>query len=387
MPEGRSEYIQALARALSDYYAWVSTRDTAFGNIRDLAAQAADRGWTIDRFLNEVKALRSYARWQEVVELVLPPDVPPEEEVIEEVIEEDVETPEERVVREDRERAQADLLAIFQQFLVDNELPSTLIDFIRDAIIQNKSRAQIILELRQTPEYQAAYPENRVRRERGLSWMPEAEIRAYRDEAKRLAREYMGVDATNAEVAELIGRGTSLRLWEHRLQINRLVEQWGGAVQSVFESYLGAPLADERLHAFFDPDVNTPDLDRMYRRAIERGQPAQLGFGIRPEAEVEILEQYGLSTEQIFRNYQQIYAEIPRFERLAAIGGFLQEKGGDFFGDVGVQGSLLFRAVQLGDPKALEELRRQSVEESVRFRAGGGPAQQIVGLPSLAERR
>jgi hypothetical protein len=280
--------------------------------------------------------------------------------------------------------SQGDLLGAFQTFLTENELPGSLLNFIKQSVIQNKSFDQIVADLRQTPEYKAAYPENELRQKNGLSWMSEADIRSYRDEARRVSREYLGVNPTNADISELIGRGTSLRTWEHRLVVNQQVERWGGAVQQVFEQYTGAPLSQEQLHAFMDADINTERLDQMYQRALMRGQPAQLGFGVRPEEEAALLQQYGINPEQVFTNYQQIAASLPKYQRLGAVENYLKGKGQDFFGDVSVEGSLLFRAVQLGDPNAIQELQRRSAEEAASWQAQGGPlrrsTQGVSGL-------
>lgn len=364
------------------YWSWLQNHPTALQKVQNLASSYSH----FPAYYSAVQQLKSYTTFSSGGQ---EDDPSPEEEEVPE--EEDLglfdfgaEDEQFRAEAEARERQ--NILDQLTQFLDDNELPRSLLSFIQSALANKWSFAKIIAELRATPEYKAAYPENDMRRERGLSWMAESEIRAYRDEAKRLAREYMGVEVTNQEIAQLIGRGTSLQRWERRLQINDAVERFGGAVQQVFESYIGSPLSDERLHMFFDPNVDTSDLDQMYEMAVRRGQPALLGFAIRPEEEAKLLQDMGIPVEQVFRNYQQIRQELPRFTRLAAIGRYLDQNGQDFFGDVSVSGSLLFRAIQLGDPEALKELQRRSSEEAVRWQAGGGPARSqggaLTGLSS-----
>lgn len=372
------EYRSALRTGYADYWTWLADRETALKNIFDLSEQAAKQNWSQERFINQVLKLNSYEKWQSTL-------TTEEEEPVTEVGEEPFENP--IVPFEQTEAGQREarnLIASFEEFLRDNELPGSLIDFIKEALADKKPSSQIIAELRQTPEYKLAYPENDIRQQRGLTWMPESEIRAYRDEAKRLSREYMNVDATNEEVAMLIGRGTSLRQWEHRLQIDDLVQRWGGSVQAVFEGYTGAPLSAERLQAFMDPEFSTPDLDRVYEMALIRGQPSELGFAVRPEEEAELLQAFGLSPEEIFKGFKQARAEIPRFERLAAISQYVTGPGSQFFGDVSVPGQLLLRAIQFGDPSAVRELQRLSSTEAARWQAGGGPARQGTGLIGLA---
>ena len=369
------ELIQKLQETDPTFWAWLQEHPTALANVRELAQNFAH----FPAYYSAVQKLKSYATFS------AGGMEDPEEEPDEELPELDLFDPgftEDPFREEAEERERQNILDQLTTFLDDNELPRSLLSFIQGALANKWSFSKIVAELRATPEYKAAYPENDLRQQRGLSWMAEGEIRAYRDEAKRLAREYMGVDVTNQEIAQLIGRGTSLQRWERRLQINDAVERFGGAVQSVFESYTGAPLSDERLHMFFDPDIDTSDLENMYEMALRRGQPTLLGFATRPEDEAKLLQDMGIPVEQVFRNYQQIHSELPRFTRLAAIGRYLEENGGDFFGDVSISGSLLFKAINLGDPEALKELQRRSQEEAVRFQAGGGPARNQGGTLS-----
>jgi hypothetical protein len=355
------------------YWAWLQQHPTALQNVKNLAQNYQH----FPAYYSAVQKLKSYVTFSaggtEDEGEVPPEEFPPEEEF------DPGFDADEQFRAEAEARENQSILDQLTSFLDENELPRSLMGFIQQALANKWSFSKIIAEIRATPEYKAAYPENELRQERGLSWMAEAEIRGYRDEAKRLAREYMGVDVTNAEISNLIGRGTSLRSWEHRLQVNDAVERFGGAVQQVFESYTGAPLANERLHMFFDPDVTTSELDNMYELALRRGQPALLGFAVRPEDEAKLLQSMGIPVEQVFKNYQNIRSELPRFTRLAAIGQYLNDTSTDFFGDVSVSGSLLFRAVQLGDPAALNELQRRSAEEAARWQAGGGPAQTQGG--------
>jgi len=409
-----AELLARLAATYPEYWAWLQTKDNALRKIRNLSLQYTN----FNAFMNAVMGLQSWATWSAGQNTDDPPgETPPDEtmtgqwvtlpdgtriHIVDGVVVETI-PPEETepvppipgailnpdgtwtlpngtiVDANGQIVGTPDILATLTQFLIDNELPTTLIEFIKQALLQGKPYAQIIAELRQTAEYKSAYPENDVRRANGLSWMPEAEIRAYRDEAKRLAYEYMGVNVTNAEISSLIGRGTSLRQWEHRLQVNDLVQRFGPAVQQVFESYTGTPLSEERLHAFLDPDFATPDIDRLYALSLMRGQPAELGFGIRPEDEALALEKFGIDPNRVFENYRSVATELPRFERLAAIGQYLETNGEGFFTDISVSGSLLFRAIMFGDPRAIGELQRRAAEETARFQSTGGPARSRTG--------
>jgi hypothetical protein len=284
---------------------------------------------------------------------------------------------------------QQDLLGSLTGFLKEYDLPSSLLAFIKDEVSANKPSSEIINDLRMTPEYKATFPENDKRLQNGLSWMPESQIRTYRDEAKRLAREYLGVAATDGEIANLIERGTSLQTWENRLNVEKQVQKWGPAVQQAFAEETGSTLSDQRLHEFMSPDYSTPELDQLYNRALMRGQPASLGMGIRPEDETKLLESLGLSPEQAFAGYQQAASELPTATRLAAISGYLDQNAEKYpdaaTAVAGSPFSLLVRAGLMQDPAARAQLQQLMSLEVARWQGGGGAARsglRAVGLLS-----
>jgi hypothetical protein len=288
---------------------------------------------------------------------------------------------------------QEDARDMLRQFLVDNELPITLMDFIENALAEKKSLAQIVLELRQTEEYLQAYPENALRREAGYSWIPEAQIRAYRDELSRLSRFYFGYTPTRDELAQVIATNKSPAEFEHLLQVQQNVDRYGAVVQRLFMEELGYELSADRLLAFMDPERPTVELDRAFEAALNRGRPASIGLGIRPEEEAELLRQFGINPEDAFRGYQGIAAELPRTERLSAIERLIDSSladvpAGDLFREANI--GLLFNAIQLGDIEAIQKLQGMMSREIARFQAGGGPARAgtgAVGLLTAAERQ
>jgi len=389
------DFLDKLAAQFPEFWAWLQERAQIIGKggalekIRRMAetyaASATGAGHAqYQAFVAAVQGLASFAAWESGSE-----DVPDEDDDDEDDDEDEPPPPPPPPGAEEDTSAQENLLAALQQFLLDNELPLTLIDFIKTAIAQKKGYDQIILELRQTPEYKAAYPENELRRENGFTWMPESEIRAYRDEAKRLAAEYMGLTISNAEISGLIAKNASLVEWERRLKVWANVEMYGDAVQQVFVQELGMPLSDERLYMFFSPDVETPELDRAYAHALYRGQPTSLGLEIRPEEEAELLTQFGVSPEQAFQGYQGIVSELPKYERWAQIERFLNDKASEFPDGGGLGAATfgqLFRAIQLRDPEALTKLAAMQAREIARFRAGGGPTGSGTSATGLTAR-
>lgn len=285
------------------------------------------------------------------------------------------------------EEVDVDLRAQFAELLREWGLPDTLLGFIEDMLAQNTPPSEVAFRLRQTPEYKAAYPENEQRLANGFAFMPEAEIRAYRNEGRRIAKQMLGLEVSNQELAGLITQNVSLAEWERRLQTFRDFQRFGPAVRQVLEQEIGLGIEDDRVFAFMSPDFSTPELDRAYQRALIRGQPEALGLGIRPEEEADILQQFGINPEQAFRGFQGIAAELPRQERLAAIEAEIGRNADNFPGTEQALGgstfATLFRAIQLGDPEATSELRRRMAREVARFQAQGGPVRQGTAATGL----
>lgn len=352
-------------------------------NLRKVAGRAAQQRWRLREFRERVTKTGLFKQWQNPDEEE--EEVPPEDEG--ENPDDDLFLPGNMPDEPDDREDIRDLLV---EFLQDNELPATLIGFITDSLAKDKSYSQIVAELRQTPEYKAAYPENARRRQNGFDWLPEGQVRAYRSEAKRIAQAMLGVNVSNDEVGKLLEKNKSLAEWEQNLRTWQDFQRWGPTVRSVLESEIGQPIADDRVFAFLAPEIPTPELDVAYERALLRARPAELGLGVRPEEEAELLRRYGISVEQAFRGYQGIVSEMPRTERMAAIEAEINRNvelfptGTELF--AGTSFATLFRAVQLQDPEAIAQLQGQLSREVARFQAGGGPTRAGAGLLSPAER-
>lgn len=342
--------------------------------IEALIAQAVASQWKITKFLSQLRGLAVYARYQEFLGAGGEDEVPegPKDE-------EDKEEDPVAKAGESREDVE-DIRQLLREFLEENLLPVSLMGFIENALAQGWSYERIVYELRRTPEYKSVYPENEARLAAGFEWMSEAEIRAYRAEARRLAEVYFGYSPSNVEIGEMLIRDKSLVEFERQMQDYFNMQQYGPAVQQALEYVLGYTIDDQQLWKFFSRDWKTPELDRAYEKALLMGQPAVLGLGIRPEEEADILRSYGISPEEAFRGYQGIAAELPRRERLSAIEAEITRLGDRFPQTLGVSFSDLFKAIQLRDMDSILKLEQQIAREVARWQAGGGPAGGGAGL-------
>ena len=238
--------------------------------VRALAKKGAAQGWKLREFRESATGMASFTNWQTPAEEVPPEgELPPEEDDLPFTFPAPASP-----LPDDRE----DVRDLLVNFLNENELPSTLIGFITDSLAAKKSFAQIVAELRETPEYKATYPENDARRTNGFDWMPEAQIRAYRSEAKRIAQAQLGMTVSDQEVAQLLTQNKSLSEWEQTLRTWQDFERWGPTVRSVFEQELGYAIAGR-------PRVRVPRAVRPDARArcrLRAGAHAGAAGGTRP---------------------------------------------------------------------------------------------------------
>lgn len=374
-----AQYLDYLSQQFPEYFAWLQEKPAALRKIKAIAQEAVAAGWTVERYLKNIQQSKSYQNFVATPPGEEPPpeEVPPPEDVPPPFGNEDTTTD--------------DIRALLLNFLHDNELPESLMGFIESALAKKWSYAEIVARLRETPEYLAAYPENAMRKKNGLSWWSEARIREYRDQVRRISKEYLGTahgEITNTDIANLIATGVDLGEFERRIQTHQAFLQWGPAVKKALELELGYSIPDERVWAFMNADIPTPELDLAYRRALMRGQPDVLGLGIRPEEEADLLIKMGFSPEQAFAGYQGIASELPRAERMQMLETYINGQGGKLptnpLGEAS-QG-LLFRAMMLKDPTALTILSQMYARETARFQAGGGPAGGGAGLLSPENR-
>lgn len=247
----------------------------------------------------------------------------------------------------------------------------------------------VLNQLRDSDAYQAYFPELRMRAQKGLSFMDEGTILAYRDRARELSRVYFGNELGQDTISKAIGGDVSLAELEHKFQVRKRVMDYGDQVSTYFQTQLGVQLDDQALNDLFDPEVDTAEWDTAYEKALYSAVPAVL-FGNRtlPENLMGILKQHGIQGEQAFSNYQRMAQELPVFQRLGAIDEGLQGQtlpsGNDLFNEVPF--NTLFRAIQLGDVNAISELQRTMANETARFATKGGVAGGGKGLLGKEER-
>lgn len=288
--------------------------------------------------------------------------------------------------------ARATLLETIQTALNSSFTPAQVTDLINNVVKPGLNKGlnefEIMAALRGTDTWKAAYPEWQQRIDNGFVPMTEAEIRSRRDEMRMVARTKWGFTPTNDQLSKLISNDVTPDEWGHRLDVFRQIKDLGPNVLNFFAER-GKDLSDDDLYEFFDPTIDTAELDREYESARYRAAPMNFGFSLRPEEEETLLRQWGIDPNTAIQNYAEIGRSLAPAERWDAIdramGNLegLPEDASAALAGQGVPYATLFRAINLGDPDALQRLRTAMQRGKARETKGGGVAFKGTAASSL----
>lgn len=277
---------------------------------------------------------------------------------------------------------------LLSQFFTPEAVDDLIQTVIKPAIQAGQTDFEVMRALRASATYKAFFPEYEARIKNGYAAWSEAQILQYRDQAKNMAKQLWGVDVKGTDLANLISNNVSLQEFEHRLLVFKQVNNMGGAVQAQLEKELGVSLTDEDLYEFFDPEINTAELDKAWENAIFKQYVNNLTGGNYEVTDemVKNLRKIGVTANQAIQNYQKMAGALPALDRLAAIDrsvGADRDNPYDSFGTA-------FSAYQTLDAEAQARIGQIFARETARFDKGGGVAMQgtqAVGLLTESGRR
>lgn len=293
------------------------------------------------------------------------------------------------------ENARENLRAQFQNYLETYGLNTPgMVSLIEQAIANDWSIDKFLLEMRQSPDYLAnpLFAANMERVSQGKRFMAEGEILQWRDEAKRLARQYGYEEPSDAYLAMGLQSGLSMAEIEHRYSIQKNVNDMGAGVRWVYENILGTSITDEDLYEIFDPEFDTAEFDEAYKNALYRGRPQALGLGIRSQAEADAFKMLGIDPDEAYSRWEKLAQNAPAFARLDAIDDMMTRYlPGDFNPDLSTtENSALVKAAIFGDAQSQAIVNNAIAREIARFNVGGGVRAnqqgQLEGLLSKGER-
>lgn len=242
-------------------------------------------------------------------------------------------------------------------------------------VLAGRTAQQILLDLRQTPQFKAAFPEIDLRAKAGLAPMSPGDIVNYRNGAAQMMREAglpQGFYDSPSDFTNLIVGNVSLNELSNRVQLAR---------QAVYEipqqarDYLGQlGLGTGDLTAqFLDPNTAEPLLERKMQAAQIGGQAQTSGWGnLAPDAALGLAAQ-GITPDQARSGFQTLGMEKQLFSALPneATTGINQDQqlAAEFGGNAQAQ-------------QAIEQQRQRRLSA---FSGGGGFTQSASGFAGVGQ--
>lgn len=196
--------------------------------------------------------------------------------------------------------AQRDALALIRNTFAQYGLPDSLADWAWGEIVAGKGNAEIMLDLRQRPEFKAEFPEIEARQKAGLSALSPGDIISYRANVRQMMRA-AGLpegfyDSKEDFTKFIVGDVSAKELGD---RINLAAQAAYQAPQEFRDSLAewGVNLGD-MTSFWLNPDVAQPLLERKFAAAQLAGAAKRSGFGSLAEGEATNLAQIGITEDQ-----------------------------------------------------------------------------------------
>lgn len=219
-----------------------------------------------------------------------------------------------------------DAFATIKGILADYGLES-LAGFVRDSLVEGKSEAEIMFELRDRPEFKAEFPEIELRKKEGLAALSPGEIVSYRARARQLFRAAglpEGFYDSKDDFTRFLVNDVSLAELNDRIQLGRtaMFTSTREEIEVLRRDYLGTGLLGEGdLIAFFlDPERAQPLLEKQAAAAKIGGAAKRTGFGATTRGQNERLAELGVTPGQAEQGFgglvesRQLFSPIDRGE-------------------------------------------------------------------------
>lgn len=267
--------------------------------------------------------------------------------------------------------AQRDARARMQEVLGQYGLDS-LADWAWQQILQGRSDAEILQDIRNTPEFKTRFPAIEERTKRGLAPISPGEYVAYERQARQVMRAaglpesfYDGHD----DFQNFLSGDVSISELNDRIQLGR---------QAAFEApaeVRAALLRDYGVSEgglvayFLDPDRAQPILEKQYRAAQIGGAGTRTGFGATRQ-ESERLADLGVTADQAQQGFgvlgqsRELFTPIDRTEQAIS----REEQLGAAFE---------------GNSAAKRRIERRRRQRQAVFEAGGSYAATQGGVAGL----
>lgn len=262
-------------------------------------------------------------------------------------------------------------LALIKQTLAQYGLPESLGDWAWQEIVAGKGQAEVLLDLRQRPEFKAEFPEIDARLQAGLAPLSPGEIVTYRQQARQMMRAAgmpEGLYDNKSDFTKYLTGDTSLKELGDRISI---------AAQALY----GSPtdLAEARRLGFTDgdavamilnPDLAQPEVEKRWAAARLSGTGVRSGYGGLSTSEALDYATLGVTDQQAQQGFEGLQHNQELFTGLDA--------GEDVIGRSDQLGAALG-----GNAQAQARIERRAARRKAGFQGGGSFAGGQAGLTGL----
>ncbi len=275
-----------------------------------------------------------------------------------------------------RDAANADAFAELQETLGQYGL-SGLSSFVWEQIVGGKSQAEVLRDIRKTPEFRQRFPAIEAREKAGLTPLSPGEYVAYEKQARQTFRaaglpegfydsnedftRFLERDVSMSELADRVALA-STAAYNTPADVRRELERFG--------------LRGGDLTAFFlDPAAAQPVLERKYGAARLSANAGRTGFGSLTEGEATDLFQSGVTEAAAQEGFGELAANRELFGSLDL---------GENVIDRGEQIGAQFK----GNAAAQQRIQNRKRRRQSQFEGGGSFATGqggVVGLGSAPQ--
>lgn len=275
----------------------------------------------------------------------------------------------------DTKARRGDAFATVSQILADYGLES-LSGTVQQWVQQDLSPSEILLKLRDTPEFKTQFPEIDMRKKAGLPAMGPGEIISYRRRAAEMFRAAglpQGFHDDNSDYAKYISGDVSLAELGDRISL--AAQAAFKAPQDVRDALADWGVGPGDLVAYWlNPDLAQPILERKFAAAQLSGAAKRTGFGGLAENTAIDLAQKGVTADEAQTGFAQLTAASELMNPLAGAGASedvitRQEQIAGRFG---------------GDTAQARRIERRRQQRQATFDDGGGFATGQGGVSGLA---
>lgn len=264
--------------------------------------------------------------------------------------------------------ALADITSILDQYGL-----GSLAQWAWGELTAGKTESQVVLDLYNTPEFNAAFPEIGLRQQAGLPPISPADILSYRDQAMQLFRAAglpAGFYDSPSDFTQFIAQDVSLSELQQRVNLaSQAVYQAPKAVLDAFQRDFG--VGPGGLTAYFlDPSRAEPLLQQQFAAAQIGGAGTLAGYGTDASLDTRLAGE-GVTFQGALSGFSDLGAKRQLFNPLPGENGRAitadQQIGAEF--------------EQNATDQAL--INTEAARRRAQFQGGGGFAQSSQGFTGL----